>query len=493
MRPIGIVSLLGVMLAGCTMGPKYKTPEITYSDEWHGEEDMTMSTFSKDPIATCWWEVFQDELLTKYIEKAAADNHTLLMAEANIQKARALKKIAASQFFPQLLLDFNGSKTYFSKNGPVFSGPSLAEGVSQMTGLPFQLQIPQIQPLYNALIDASWQLDLFGQIRNAVKVKSALIESAEETKKGVMLSIFAEIAMNYMQLRAVQQKGVLIEKNIHLLEEIQEITQKNMDKGLTSKLDLVQIQADLAKAQAELPLTYAQVYQMIYALSVLVAQPPEALLSELLPIKNLPAIPKNIAIGLRSDLLRRRPDVGQAERQLAAATANVGVAISSFFPVFTLGGDFGFQSLKFANLFTNMSKTWSIGGDVNMPLFQGGRLIGNLRVSESEAVFAAQSYEQTVLKALQEAESALSRYEGDLNTLSSLQRSVDKEAQACFIVQKQYEQGYADLTQLFQIQRTLNASEEAELDSRSSTLVDLIVLYKALGGGFEPFSQKDAK
>jgi NodT family efflux transporter outer membrane factor (OMF) lipoprotein len=485
---MGIISLLGFMAASCTVGPKYKPPELTYSDEWHTQESSSVDISLQDSITTRWWEVFQDELLTKYIEKAASCNHTVLMAEANIQQARALKKVSVSQFFPQLGLDFAGSKTYFSKNGPVFSGPSLVGGVSSVTGLPFQLQIPQVQPLYNALIDVSWEIDLFGRIRNEVKARTAMIGSAEEAKKGVLLSVFSEIAMNYMQLRATQQQGVLVEQNIELLEAIEKISQENVSKGLSSELDLVQIQAMLAKAQAELPLIYAQVYQSIYALSILIAEAPETLLPELLPIQNLPNLPENVVVGLRSDLLRRRPDVGQAERLLAAATANVGVAISSFFPRFTLGGDLGFQSLKFINLFTGMSKTWSIGGDVNMPLFQGGKLIGNLRVSESQAVFAAQSYEQAVLTALQEAESALSRYEADLKTLNSLEESVEKEKKACFIVQQQYEQGYSNRTQLLQIEMDLNTSKEEELEGRSNSLLDLIVLYKTLGGGFEPFS-----
>ena len=228
MKYLGTFSMLIFSLCGCTIGPKYKSPELTYSDAWHSQEEEVPEISFEGPITTCWWQVFQDELLTKYIEKAASSNHTVLMAEANIQKARSIKKVSVSQFFPQLGLDFYGSKTYFSKNGPVFSGPSLAGGVSQTTGLPFQLQIPQIQPLYNALLDVSWELDLFGRIRNEVKNRSAMIESAEEEKKGVLLSIFAEIAMNYMELRATQQRGVLVEQNIRFLEDLQQIFQENL-------------------------------------------------------------------------------------------------------------------------------------------------------------------------------------------------------------------------------------------------------------------------
>lgn len=473
-------------LAGCAVGPKYKQPEITFSDEWN-VKDLSQEGFLSTEISSKWWEIFQDDLLTKYIEKAALSNYSVLIAEENIKQARSLKKIATSQLFPQLLLDFNGSKTYFSKNGPVIAGPSVSEGVNTNTGIPFQFQIPQIQSLYNALIDASWEIDIFGRVRNQMKAADALIGGAEEQRKNTLISIFGEIASNYMELRCSQQMGKLQEETIHLLEERLSIEEKRQKSGFSKTLDVLSIESDLAKAKADLPISLAKVYQMIYAISVLTGDLPETLLAELLPIKEVPSLPSQVEVGIRSDLIRRRPDVNRAERILAATMANVGIAVANFLPSFTLNGDLGFQSLKFANLFTGMSKTWSIGGDVNMPLFQGGRLIGTLRLTESQAVEAAQSYHQTVLTALQEVETYMSDYKSNLESYKELQVASQKNSFMLAITDKQNEMGYVDGITLLTSEQKLTQSKEEALKAQETALKGLVVLYKSLGGGFEAF------
>ncbi len=484
-----IFGVLLLSLTGCAVGPKYNPPEITLSDEW-SLNDLYKTDFLQADVSVRWWEIFQEELLTKYIEKAASHNYTVLIAEQNIIQARALKTITASQLFPQLSADFDGSKTYFSKNGPIFAGPSLVQGVSGMTGLPFQIQIPQIQSLYDALIDMRWEVDIFGRIRKGVEARLAEVQKAADDKNNVLISVFAEIALNYMELRTAQQIGKLFEHNIRLLEESLSIEESRQKSGYSKTLDVLKSEADLAYARAELPFAYAKIYQSIYAISVLIGERPEALLPELLPISRLPELPDEIAIGIRSDLIRRRPDVNAAERSIAAATANVGIAVASFLPIFTLGGDIGYQSLKIANLFSGMSKTWSIGGDVNMPLFQGGRLIGNLRLSESQAVAAAQNYQQTVLSALQEVETALARYSSDATVVRELRTASQKDALALEIADQQYQQGYIDEVTRIGSQKKLNDARELEVEGQRLALRDLVVLYKALGGGYEPFEGK---
>ncbi len=364
------------------------------------------------------------------------------MAETNIKQARALKLVAASQLFPHLSLDLAGSKTYFSSNGPILSGPSLAQGLS-----------PE--------------------------------------KNNVLISIFAEIAMNYMELRSTQQIGKLIEHNIRLYEEWLSIEGQRKETGFSKTLNVIAVEAQLAVARSELPANYARIYQHIYAISTLTGELPEKLLEELLPIESMPEIPDQVAIGLRSDLIRRRPDIARAERILAAATANVGVAVAAFFPKFTLSGDIGFQSLKLVNLFNGMSKTWSIGGDINMPLFQGGRLIGNLRITEAQAIAASQSYHQTVLGALEETQSTLSKYQGDFNSYRELHTATQKDAEATSITNQQFAEGYVNGIDRIQSEIKLNSTLEVELSSKRDTLVDLVALYKALGGGFEPFQGRD--
>jgi NodT family efflux transporter outer membrane factor (OMF) lipoprotein len=481
---------LFLFLSGCTVGPNYKPPENTVSQEWKGPPPSSEISYSREKPVTDWWKVFQDSLLDKYIEMAATHNYDILAAEANILQARALKQVAASSLFPQVSADLNATKTFFSKNGPIFTIGTAAgdpiDETSTTTGLPFNVQIPQIQSLYNALFDASWEIDLFGKTRRSVEAAQATMESAIEQRNDILISVLAEVARNYIEIRSDQKRRLLIEENIQLLEQNAEIIKVNMEKGFASGLDLENIKAELASARAELPDIDAQIYRGIYTLSILTGNFPEALVDELFPYQELPALPHSIAVGLRSDLLRRRPDVRQAERQLAAATANVGVAVASFYPTITLLADAGFQSLKIKNLFNSRSKTWAMGGDFNIPIFQGGRLVGNLRANRAAASAAAYSYQQTVLVALQDAESALISYSQDLVKSKELNKNMQNNQMLVYLTHERYDKGLVSLLDFLSSKRQLITSQITLLTSDTIALLDLISLYKSLGGGWEP-------
>ena len=393
--------------------------------------------------------------------------------------------MSASQLFPQIGADFNASKTFFSKNGPLFVGTSLTGGLNTKTGLPFQIQIPQIQNLFNSLFDVSWEIDLFGKIRRGIEAADALIGSSIAQRDDILLSVLAEVASNYIDLRFLQTLGVLTGEEITLIEEKLALEEERFASGLDNQLDVDTLEAQLSTARAKLPEIQAQIYRAIYALSILVGEFPETLLGELLPIEPLPNTPTEVAVGVRSDLLRRRPDIREAERQLAAATAHVGVAIASFYPTINLGGDIGLQALKIANLFQGRSKTWSIGGDIHMPIFQGGRLVGNLRATEAATVAAGFTYQQTVLNALQEAESTLAKYQNALETAGHLETTVEKEKSLVTLTTKRHTEGLDDALNVIDSERKLKQAEQLHLHSRATSLSDLILLYKALGGGWE--------
>jgi len=486
---IQISLLLCTALGGCMVGPKYHAPENTVSNEWEGLKTEAPFISEEAPL-TAWWKVFADPLLEKYIELAAAYNKDIQVAEANILLARALRKMAASSLFPQINADVNATKTYFSKNGPVFAiGPATgntADTTSTVTGLPFSLQVPQIQNLYNVLFDATWEIDLFGKNRHSVEAADATIGSAIEHRNDVLISVLAEIAKNYMEVRSLQQSAMLVEENIQLLEETADIIEQSMQSGLANQLNYEEVHVELSTARSELPDLIAQVYRGIYSLSILTGSVPEALMEEVLPFQPLPDIPDQIAVGLRSDLLRRRPDVRQAERELASATANVGVATASFYPTITLFGEGGLQSLNIKNLFTARSKTWALGGDMAIPVFQGGNLVGNLKAMEASASVVAYTYQQTVLHALQEAESTLKSYEQDLAKSFQLTDAAARNYILFLLTDERNQRGLVSLLDVIASQRKLIASEKLLLDSDTTALLDLVALYKALGGGWEP-------
>ncbi len=465
------------------VGPNYVPPD-PWVPEWVDPGHFQVALPEECPPPTRWWEIFNDPFLNKYIDTASCYNNEVQIAEANILRARATRMVTASKLFPQIAADFNASRTYFSKNGPIVSlGTS---GINTSSGLPFEVQVPQIQNLFNATIDASWEIDLFGKTRRSVEVADALIGSACELRNDVLVTIFAEVANNYLNIRSQQRLGQLVSENIDLLEKNAEIVRLQVERGYRNQLDLERIEAELLTNQASLPGIYATIYQDIYALSVLTGFLPEVLLEELLPIQPLPMPPPNIAIGVRTDVLRRRPDVRLAERLLAAATAHIGVAVASFFPTITLTGQIGFQSLSLANLFQAGSKTWSIAGDVNLPIFQGGKLIGNLRVSEADALAAAYGYQQAVLNALQEAESGLVAYGQSLQATLIWSETIDKYQGIVDLTSIRYLRGLSNLIDFLDSERQLNSAKQNWLNSVNTSLLDLVALYKALGGGWEP-------
>lgn len=436
-----------------------------------------------------WWENFHDPLLEKIIEKARVANNQLLSAEGKILEARAYRKIALAKLFPQIVADLNATKTFFSKNGPIFSiGEATGDPTdttSSSTGIPFTIQSPQKQNLYNALVDASWELDLFGKTRRSVEAANAQIEATVYEKNDLLISIFAEIAINYMELRSFQRHLALSEEKIALLEKKQELFQEGFCRGLFNKLELDKVEIELLNEKALLPSYIAAINRDIYAISVLTGDAPEALYEELIVYQDLPTLPEQLATGIRSDLLKRRPDIRKAERLLAQATANIGVAVASFFPSVSLLADGGLQSLLLGNLFQWSSRTWAYGGDINLPIFQGGKLVGNLRATKAKTIQATYNYQQTILTAFQEAESALITYTQSLSTLKEIKASFEKESDITFLTKERYAKGLVSLISFLDSQKNLFDSEERYIDKQTASLLDLISLYKSLGGGWE--------
>jgi NodT family efflux transporter outer membrane factor (OMF) lipoprotein len=470
-----------LLFTGCMVGPNYSPPETVVSDTWQTDN-------SGEPIEK-WWEVFGDDLLTCYIALAAEQNYDIQTAESNILRARAFRMVAASNLFPHVTADLNGTKTYFSKTGPFAvigqAAGNPADVTSATTGLPFVLQFPQIQNLFNALFDASWELDLFGKTRREMESAKAEYESLIDMRNDVLLSVLAEVARNYIDLRSFQERATLLEKNIELYEKNKEIVAVNLQYGYANQIDLENIEAALANAKAALPDSYSEIYRAIFTLSVLIGKPPETLVEELLAPRPLPSPPPEVAVGLRSDLLRRRPDIRHAERKLAEATADIGIAVASFFPTVTLLANGGFQSLLLPTLFEWGSRTWAWGADFSTPVFQGGRLVGNLRISRAEAAAAASTYQQTVLNALQESESHLKTYQETTVATKEYTESVLHHRYVVAITKERFDKGLINLIDFLNNEKTLISAKLTELDSKTAELTTLIALYKSLGGGWD--------
>ncbi len=455
-------------LGGCMVGPNYQTPENKVVDTW-----TSPSSVSDEAPLTAWWMVFQDPLLTKYIESAAETNQDVLIAETNILYARALRQVSAADLYPHIGLDVSAAEFKFSRNGLIFG--SAAENA----------QGPKAQSLFTGLFDAVWELDLFGKTRRSVESANATMESKIEARNNVLISVFAELARNYMELRGHQKNAELTARKILLLEQRAAIVQKQLQFGYVSLLNYETILAELANVKASLPDIQAEIYRSIYSLSVLTGQVPEHLLAELIVHQPLPSPPDAVAVGLKSDLLKRRPDVRQSERELASATANIGVAVASFFPSITLGGIEGLQSLQLNKLFNSSSNIWGVGGNASVPIFEGGKVVGQLHVNQAEAQVAFQTYQKAVLAALEETESALMAYSQELESSAQYLQSASRYQSLVDLSFQRFDKGLTNRIDLLSSEQQLITAEQTLLQSQTAALVDLIALYKALGGGWD--------
>ena len=339
--------------------------------------------------------------------------------------------------------------------------------------------------LYNAGFDAAWEIDIFGGARRAVEAANAEMGAAEYGRRDVLISLLAEVGRNYIGARGYQQRLAITRQNIQVQQKILDLTTNRFQNGLSSDLDVQQAAAVLADTEAQVPALETGFDQSVRHLSVLLGQPPGALLDAMSAEQPIPLTPPAVPVGLPSDLLQRRPDVQRAERDLAAATARIGVAKADLFPKFSLTGIAGLQSISANNWFDYASRYWSAGPTVQWELFEAGRIRANVRVQNARQEQALAGYQQTVLTALEDAENALTAYAREQVRRESLSQSVSANQQALDLSTQLYRSGLADFLHVLDSERSLYAAQDALVQSDQAVSLNLVQLYKALGGGWE--------
>jgi NodT family efflux transporter outer membrane factor (OMF) lipoprotein len=341
------------------------------------------------------------------------------------------------------------------------------------------------QNLFQAGFDAIWEIDVFGGIRRGVESADANILASEDNLRNVQVSLAAEVATDYALLRMYQQQILIAKRNLTSMRHAADITRQRLRAGFVSGLDVANADAQVATTEAIIPLQEAAAQQAMYALSVLLARPPTDLLATLSDTGTLPVPPARIPVGLPSELLRRRPDIRQAENNIHAATANIGVATADLFPKFSLTGDISWQAFDAAKWFNPVSRTWSFGPSVSWALFQGGSVISNINVQKALRDQSFLTYQQTVLSALQDVENALIAFTKEQEHYKALNDAVIANQKAFDISMQLYTQGQTDFLNVLNAERSLFVSEDALIQSQRFIVTDLIALYKALGGGWE--------
>jgi outer membrane protein, multidrug efflux system len=465
---LAVLWLLACFGYGCTVGPNYSKPKLEVSKQWSELPASGVARGSSVTDVTRWWSAFGDAQLDSLIDRAVQSNTDLRLAKARIHEARARKGIVAADLFPTIDVSASYARLRPSKNSSSDGSGSGGE-----------------QDLFQAGFDATWEIDVFGGVRRGVEAARADIEAAEEDRRDVLVTLLSDVAQNYIGVRGNQLRIAITRENIVAQHKTLELTEGRYKAGLGNELEVAQARAQLAATESQVPVFQTAVKRSIHRLGVLLGQEPGALLDELSTDAPIPPTPPEVPVGLPSDLLRRRPDVRRAEREIAASTARIGVATADLFPRFFLTGGLGQQSVSFSDIAAPASRFWSIGPAVSWPIFDGGRIRANIKVQDAKQEQALVIYEKTVLTALEDMENALVAYSKEQATRLSLAESVESYMKAVTVANELYSKGLTDFLNVLVTQRALYQSQDALAESSQRVSTNLVALFKALGGGWE--------
>lgn len=453
-------------LTGCmTVGPDYQRPQSAAPGKWSTSLGGSLSSAATDSTRLeKWWTVFNDPVLSDLIAQARTGNPDMHQAQARVREARAQRGITNAGLFPSI-----------GANGSASRSKSSEEAGSGMIG-----------NSYSSGFDASWELDVFGGRRRALESSSATWQAAEESLRDVQVSLVAEVALNYVDLRSYQDLLSITESNVTTRSETYDIARWRHEAGLTTQLDVDQAKLSLEQARAQLPTLRTNLEQAKNRIAVLLGRPPGTLMKLLAKIKPVPATSKEIAVGVPADSLRRRPDVRAAERQLAAQTAQIGVAKAELYPSFSLVGSIGLESLTYSNLYSSGAQAARGAAQSAWKLFDGGRIRENIKLQTALQEESLSRYEEAVLTALEDVENSLIAYVNEQARRDSLSEGVKSGQSAFELALDQYKSGLVSFQTVLDTQQSLLTVQDQLAVSKAKVASNLIRLYKALGGGWSP-------
>ncbi len=492
---LGVVAAAG--LAGCTgvgpdfVAPKALLPVASFLEGGKAPAAIVANDVTRAPIDAQWWRAFHDPVLSELESRVADQNLDVRTATLRLAESRAQRSVTASAELPTL----NGTGQYqrerLSQNGivslipaSIFGGGTTGGAGATTAGASTSSFSTPIS-IYNVGFDASWEIDVWGHVRRQIEAADANLDASAEQRRDTLVSSLAEVARDYVQLRGTQALIRIAKDNITVEKEILGIAKVRQEKGLTTGLDTESAAAQVASVEAQLPQLEQQEIQGINAIGLLLDEPPLALSRQLLPVKSVPATPPRVPVGLPSELARRRPDIRMAEAQLHMATADIGVAVAEFYPSVRFNGTPTLQALDAKNLFKGSSLNYVIGPTVTLPIFEGGRLKSTLVLREKQQQEAAISYHKTVLQAWHDVVNAMTAYRTEQDRRLKLKEQVEHARAALVLARSRYSDGVADFTTLLTNAQTVLTAEQQFAQSTANVSVDLVALYKALGGGWE--------
>jgi outer membrane protein, multidrug efflux system len=480
-RRAAILPLVILSLWGCSVGPDYKQPEMKAPEQYEeigaATRPTTRGTSQREIQADYvgWWKTLNDAKLNSLIDRAVENNPDVLAAEARIREARGNRGIQVSGFFPDVGAQGSYTHTRESQNLPGLS--ELGEGGVAIPGLE--------SDLWQAGFDMSWEIDVFGGTRRAVEAAKYNVQAAKWDRRDVLVSLLAEVAVDYVELRGLQRELNIAQGNLESQQQTLDLTRRKAEGGLIPYLDVAQQEAQVATTASAIPTFQAQIRQTIHHLGILLGQDPGSLSDELSAVAPIPVGPASVPPGLPGELLRRRPDVRRAERQLAAATAQIGVATADLYPKFSITGALGDESETLKRLFDYSSRSYSIVPGVTWDIFNAGKVKSNIDVQNARQAEALQAYRKAVLQSMSDVEDALIAYNREQVRLQSVRAAVNANQRAVDLSMELFQKGSIDFLSVLDAQRSLFATEDALAQSEELVSADLVALYKALGGGWE--------
>jgi NodT family efflux transporter outer membrane factor (OMF) lipoprotein len=469
-----LVWLFGVVtiftIHGCAVGPDYVPPETPTRQMWHTELRGGLTAEPMDPeTLASWWKTLNDPTLSTLIHRAVSHNLGLKNARARVREARARRGVTQADLFPTL--DTGGSATWSRGSEETGNGKT--------------------RDFYAAGFDAAWELDLFGGRRRSVEAAEADLRASQENLRDVLVSLLGEVALNYVEVRTYQTRLTVAKANLAAQNDTYELTQHRYQAGLSDELAVHQARYNLEQTRSQIPNLRTGLEEAQNRLAVLVGEQPGAVHAELAEGQPIPVTPLKIAVGVPAEAVRRRPDVRQAERDLAAQTARVGAAMADFYPKFTLNGSIGLEALSLAKLFSAQSDTFSLGPRITWPIFDAGSIHQNIEVQSALQEQALIQYEAAVLSSLEEVENALVAYAEEQSRRNTLRKGAEAAQQAVVLSQYKYEAGLMDFGDVLDAQRSLLSFQDQLAQSEGAVTSNLIALYKALGGGWTSLAPDD--
>lgn len=455
------------LLTSCTVGPDYVAPEFELPASYRAEaRDGLASTIRDGADGTPWWRRFDDPLLGDLVEQAMAQNLDLRAALLRLRSARARVGITAADGLPQL--GANGSYAYRKES----------------RNTPFGAFIPRTD-IHTVSFDAAWELDLWGRVARAVEAAEGDLAASGYELQAAALSVAAETARTYVDLRAAQRRLAIAHDNLRLQEETLQLVQARLQAGLVVERDVAQARTNVETTRSRLPMLEAAAIAAENRLAVLLGVTPDRLpraVQDAPAEAKLPALPDSVVIGAPVDLLRRRPDVQSAERAFAAEVARIGVAEAERYPILSLSGQLGLAGNHAAEVFTNNSDVTGIGPSVRWNLFDGGRLKHRIEALEANAEAAQVAYEQTVLLAVEETENAITALVRERARRAALVRAATEARRAVELARTQYREGLSDFQTVLDSERNAALIDDELAQSEAAVATNVIALFKALGG-----------